>query len=50
MPFTTELMDDLSGIDLDRLTSDLWASSMVRQWLDRIGLPGVHTDLHGSKP
>jgi hypothetical protein len=46
----TELIDDPSGIDLDRLTTDLLQSSMVRQWLDRIGLPGGLNSLHGSQP
>jgi hypothetical protein len=50
----TELMNEASvtsaGIDLDQLTIDLLQSAMVRQWLDRIGLPGGLTSLHGSRP
>jgi hypothetical protein len=45
-----ELMDSPVGIDLDRLTTDLLQSAMVRQWLDRIGLPGGLNSLHGSRP
>jgi hypothetical protein len=43
-------MDEPADADLDRLTADLLQSAMVRQWLDRIGLPGGLTSLHGSKP
>ena len=46
----TELVDDPAGIDLDRLTTDLLQSTMVRQWLDRIGQPGDLNSLHSSKP
>jgi hypothetical protein len=46
----TELMDGPVGIDLDRFTGELLQSTMVRQWLDRIGLPGGLGALHGSKP
>jgi hypothetical protein len=47
---TTELVDDPAGIDLDRLTADLLHSAVVRQWLDRIGMPGGLSSLHGSRP
>ena len=47
---TSELMPDVSGVDLDRLTRDLIGSSMVRQWLSRFGLPGGLGSLHGSTP
>jgi hypothetical protein len=46
----TELMDDLAGIDLERLRTDLLRSPMVRRWLDRIGSPGGLGALHGSRP
>jgi len=46
----TELVDDPAGIDLQRLTEDLLQSAAVCQWLDRIGLPGGLTALHGSPP
>ena len=48
----TELIDDPAslGIDVDRLTADLLKSAMVRQWLDRIGLPGSLNSLHSSRP
>jgi hypothetical protein len=48
----TELVDDPAslGIDVDRLTADLLESAMVRQWLDRIGLPGNLNSLHSSRP
>jgi len=37
-------------VDLETLKTDLLQSGMVRQWLDRIGLPGGLTALHGSQP
>jgi hypothetical protein len=46
----TELVDDPAGIDVQRLTAELLQSAMVRQWLDRIGLPGGLAALHGSPP
>jgi hypothetical protein len=46
----TELMDDPGDVDLEQLTTDMLESAMVRQWLDRIGLPGGLGALHGSKP
>ena len=45
-----ELLDDPAGVDVARLSAELLSSAMVRQWLDRIGLPGGLTSLHGSHP
>jgi hypothetical protein len=46
----TELMDRSADVDPGALSADLLSSTMVRQWLDRLGQPGGLTSLHGSKP
>ena len=46
----TELVDDDTGIDVERLAADLVASSMVQQWVARIREPGDMWRYHGSNP
>jgi hypothetical protein len=43
-------MGSPAGVDLESLTTNLLQSAMVRQWLDRVRLPGGLSALHGSKP
>jgi hypothetical protein len=43
-------MDDPGDVDLEQLVADLLQGDLVRQWLDRIDLPGGLESLHSSKP
>jgi hypothetical protein len=46
----TELLDDLSSVDLNGLVAALLESSLVNRWLERL-IPETGRDqLHGSKP